>query len=110
MNSLQKDKPYRDKKYRVWVQSLPCVITDREGSEVVPHHAISCGLGGSTGGKIGDNYCFPLIQVLHKELHDDPKKWEEKYGKQLKYVYETVDQAGDRLPAFLKFTTGLEDE
>jgi len=110
MNPQPKDKPFRCKKYRAWVQSLPCVITGRTGAEVVPHHAISVGLGGSTGGKAGDNYLMPLIKVLHQELHNDPEKWEAKHGKQLKFVYETVDQAGDRLPALLRFTTGLEDE
>jgi len=109
MNPQPKDKPFKCRKYRAYIQSLPCVITGRTGAEVVPHHAIGVGLGGTMGGKIGDNYLFPIIQTLHQELHNDPKKWEEKHGKQLHFVDITLKRDDNPLDSFLKFITGLED-
>lgn len=109
MKEIPKNKPYRSESYKEWIRTLPCVATGCPGS--IAHHVISCGFGGGMGTKLGDNYCIPLHPESHYLLHHDPKKWEKVNGTQLEHlmrIIKTAKEAG-KLPAYLCFSTGLED-
>lgn len=83
-------KPYRSKKYCEWIRSLPCVVTGQEGCD--NHHIIGYGLGGM-GTKASDLFQFPLIRLQHTDLHNDPVKWEQWNGPQMRYVGSTLYKA-----------------
>ena len=91
MMNLQKNKPWRNKPYLQWVKSLPCCVTGHPADDF--HHLIACGLGGSMGSKIGDNFTIPLTRQIHMELHHDPVLWESRYGKQRDFLAETAKLA-----------------
>lgn len=54
-----------DEEYREWIRSQPCIVRDRTGDDVDPHHAIE----GPQGSKASDYTCLPLCHDLHEELH-----------------------------------------
>ena len=60
--NLQKDIPYRDKKYTDWIKTLPCVATGYPADDF--HHITGTGKGG-TSTKPGDKYCIPLTRGMH---------------------------------------------
>lgn len=66
--NLQKQKPFRSKKYLEFVRSLPCFITGKT-ENVIAHHIISCGLGGSMGSKVSDLFAIPMCTEEHQRLH-----------------------------------------
>ncbi len=89
--NLAKQKPYRNKKYLEWIRSLPCCVTGRTDN-VIAHHAINCGLGGSTGGKASDLLAMPLNTEVHAELHHDPLEFESMHD-QKKLALQTIEKA-----------------
>lgn len=66
--NLLKLPPFRSKKYREWVASNPCCYTGYSYG-VIPHHPISCGLGGAMGSKVSDLFCIPLNAEFHSKTH-----------------------------------------
>jgi ribosomal protein L9 len=67
-----------DEEYREWIRSQPCIVRDRTGDDVDPHHAIE----GGQGSKASDYTCLPLCHDLHEELHGpnmSREKFEDKY-------------------------------
>jgi len=106
--TLNKTKPFRDKKYLSWIKSLPCCATGATDC-IDAHHITGSGQGGM-GTKPGDNYCIPLTREMHTLLHHNPARWEDAYGLQSIYLAEIIEQARfeKRLPAFECFVTGLE--
>ena len=61
-----KEKPIRDKRYRLFVASQPCVVC---GVESVAHHEQETGKG-IMGGKCCDTRCVPLCVWHHNERHN----------------------------------------
>lgn len=88
--SLQKQKPFRSKKYTDWVKSLPSVVSGMPADD--PHHIIGHGQGG-TGTKASDLFTFPLTRLEHAVLHNDYRVWEEQHGSQWKHVAKTLELA-----------------
>ena len=83
-------KPYRSKSYLKWVKSLRCVASACPAQDA--HHLVGYKLGGM-GTKPSDMFVFPLTREQHTRLHNDPVKWEQFYGKQIRYVGQTLYQA-----------------
>jgi len=65
---MQKIKPYRSKKHLAWIRTKPCCHCGTN-LDVVAHHLISCGLGGSMGGKNPDSLTIPLCVKCHAIVH-----------------------------------------
>ena len=68
--NLQKQKPFRSKKYLSWVRSLPCCISGMR-ENIVAHHIISCGMGGGMGTKPSDLFTIPINAGVHSLFHAD---------------------------------------
>lgn len=83
-------KPFRSKAYREWVGSLDCPCGEPADEA---HHAISIGLGGGMGTKLGDEFTLPICRKCHMELHRNVKEWEAKHGEQTLWVCLTLSQA-----------------
>jgi hypothetical protein len=45
------------------------------------------------GTKAHDFHVIPLCRADHRELHADPKAWEQKHGSQLELVFRTQQKA-----------------
>lgn len=91
--ALQKglQKPIRNKPYLNYIASLPCVVCGCEPAGEA-HHIIDVGYGGM-GTKASDLWVFPLCRIHHTWLHDDVKKFEERWGTQWEYVALAIHQA-----------------
>jgi len=63
---LEEYERTEDEEYREWIRTQPCIVRDRTGDDVDPHHAIE----GGQGTKASDYTCLPLCHDLHDELHD----------------------------------------
>lgn len=61
-------RPWRSPAYLAFVRTRPCVVTGREGEEVVAHH-VRCLGGGGMGLKPPDWMCLPITAVEHSKLH-----------------------------------------
>jgi hypothetical protein len=105
---LKKNKPWRSKKYREWIKSLPCCVSGQPADDA--HHITHTGQGGM-GTKPGDNYCIPLTRELHTLLHADPKGWETTYGKQADHLEKILQLAVKEkmLSSGDAWITGIED-
>lgn len=77
-------------KYISWVKSQPCVACGMPADDA--HHLIGHGQGGM-GTKAHDFHVIPLCRADHRELHADPKAWEEKHGSQLELVIRIQQKA-----------------
>jgi len=74
---LEEYERTEDEEYREWIRSQPCIVRDRTGEDVDPHHAIE----GGQGSKASDYTCLPLCHDLHEELHDIGRRtFEEKHN------------------------------
>lgn len=76
---LEEYERVEDEEYREWIRKQPCIVRDRTGEDVDPHHAIE----GGQGSKASDYTCLPLSHDLHEELHGpnmSRKAFEEKYN------------------------------
>ena len=89
--NLMKQKPPRSKKYLLWVASLPCCVTGVKYN-VIAHHIIDCGLGGTMAGKASDLLAIPLNTVIHGELHHNTRMFEEVHD-QKKFALQTLENA-----------------
>ena len=109
MTTIPKDAPWRSKKYRQWVKSLPCVATGAPADDA--HHITGTGKSGM-GTKPGDNYCIPLTRAMHTLLHNDPAAWEKLYGRQIDHLDRIIELAkkDGQLDSYLCFVTGLDDD
>jgi len=65
---MQKIKPYRSKKHLAWIRTKPCCHCGTN-LDIVAHHLISCGLGGSMGSKQPDSLTIPLCVRCHAIVH-----------------------------------------
>ena len=66
--SNPKDKPYRDKAYLSYIESLPCAKCGNESSyylDIVCHHEKLGGESGGTGTKPHDTFTVPLCMICH---------------------------------------------
>lgn len=77
-------------KYISWVKTQPCVACGKPADDA--HHLIGHGQGGM-GTKAHDFHVIPLCRADHRELHADPKAWEEKYGNQTDLVIRIQQKA-----------------
>lgn len=77
-------------KYISWVKTQPCAACGMPADDA--HHVIGHGQGGM-GTKAHDFHVIPLCRADHRELHADPKAWEQKHGSQLYLVYRTQHKA-----------------
>ncbi|WP_313509180.1 DUF968 domain-containing protein [Kosakonia sacchari] len=77
-------------KYISWVKTQPCVACGMPADDA--HHLIGHGQGGM-GTKAHDFHVIPLCRADHRELHADPKAWEEKHGSQLELVIRIQQKA-----------------
>ena len=84
----QKIKPYRDKKYREYVASLPCSVYGVSDDTVVGHHLINVGQG-CMGGKASDLDLMPMSFKAHDEMHRGLIEPDLQY----KWIAETLSQA-----------------
>ena len=76
--SFPKNKPFRSKRYRRFVEKLPCYVCHRslfEGTEIIPHHEET----GGVGMKGSDLSCIPLCHEHHDFYHAQGKDTFEKY-------------------------------
>jgi len=79
MTPMPKAKPWRSKKYREGISSLPCIICNRQGPND-PHHLRALGNGG-IGQKPDDCWCIPLCRKHHNEIHSlGAGTFQKKYG------------------------------
>lgn len=90
---MLKVQPFRSKKYREYVSSLPCCVTGERGGVNDPHHIKGRGYGSST--KCSDLFCIPMAHALHNEFHQIGwKSFEQKHNIcQITVVLKTIDQA-----------------
>ena len=87
MTHFLKQEPFRSKKYLAWVKSLPCsACAMPESSD--PHHLISVGLGGTTGGKEDDSLIIPLCRFCHNLVHANKMAIDQPY-----YFMKVIKQA-----------------
>lgn len=85
----QKQPPFTSQRYRRdIVRTIPCVATGQQAHD--PHHIK--GLKRGTGGK-DDRLIIPLTREQHTLLHCDPKRWENKYGRQIDHCKRVLEQA-----------------
>lgn len=77
-------------KYISWIKTQPCVACGMPADDA--HHLIGHGQGGM-GTKAHDFHVIPLCRADHRELHADPKAWEEKHGSQLDLVIRIQQKA-----------------
>ncbi|EPC5664425.1 DUF968 domain-containing protein [Citrobacter koseri] len=76
--------------YVQWVKTQPCECCGMPSDD--PHHLIGHGQGGM-GTKAHDSFTLPLCREHHTELHNDPVKFERKYGSQLEMLKNVLDRA-----------------
>lgn len=76
--------------YLRWVKTQPCECCGMPSDD--PHHLIGHGQGGM-GTKAHDSFTLPLCRKHHTELHNDPIKFECKYGSQLEMLKNVLDRA-----------------
>jgi len=86
---MQKIKPYRSKKHLAWIRTKPCCYCGTN-LEVVTHHLISCGLGGSMGSKNADSLTIPLCVKCHAIVHSSGGTV---IINQLKYFHKQIELA-----------------
>ncbi len=86
--SLQKIKPFRSKKYRKWVASLPCSNCGIEDDTRVTHHLIGVGQG-VMGSKASDLMGMCLCNLCHAALHEGKLDYQEQW----KWVAKTLEKA-----------------
>jgi len=84
--SLQKDKPFRSKKYLDWVKSLDCCLCGCPSDEA--HHAIGVGESGM-GTKACDSLTMPMCRGCHTRFHGSPEEW----AGQWKLIAKTLQRA-----------------
>ena len=74
---IRNQPSWRSAAYLKFIRGRPCVITGRNDEMVVAHH-VRCLGGGGTGLKPPDWLCVPLVEDLHRELHQHGEKsfWE----------------------------------
>lgn len=66
----QRIQPVRDREHIAFLHTLPCVCTLREGSIVVVHHLLRVPTNERGGAmKSGDDWCLPLADPIHVDLH-----------------------------------------
>ncbi|MBJ8809850.1 DUF968 domain-containing protein [Citrobacter koseri] len=76
--------------YISWVKTQPCCCCGNPADDA--HHLIGYGQGGM-GTKAHDSFTIPLCREHHTELHNDPVKFERKYGSQLEMLKNVLDRA-----------------
>jgi len=85
---MQKEKPFRCKKYLKRVAELGCVIC---GNEAVAHHVIGSKQSGM-GMKVSDKLTFPLCVAHHHFIHQyGYKTFEHKFGHQADFIRQTQE-------------------
>ena len=67
-----KQKPIRSPKHLAFIRQQPCMIVNDEGEncnqKAISHHCTFIKEGGMSS-KVGDNWCVPLCQFHHGNLH-----------------------------------------
>lgn len=87
--SFFKDNPVRDKKYRDWVESQPCMICSVEPAGDC-HHGISLGYGeGGMGTKACDLLSMPLCREHHQQMHRNSGMQKDQW----RYIAKTLQKA-----------------
>ena len=66
-----KPKTPRNKKYKDWIKTQPCLKCGRTPCD--PHHYTQIGGGCGWGMKVSDYWCVPMCRECHIGAHDD--KW-----------------------------------
>ena len=68
----------KSEKYKLYIRSLPCLVSGYDGEEIIYHHVRFAGHCGQ-GQKPSDLFCVPLRQLpYHIEVHQmsDKPFWE----------------------------------
>lgn len=81
---------WRNADYLKWVKTQPCACCGQPADDA--HHLIGWGQG-AIGTKAHDNLVIPLCRKHHIELHNDPAKFERKYGAQPVLIIKMLDRA-----------------
>ncbi|MBL5898070.1 DUF968 domain-containing protein [Lelliottia amnigena] len=81
---------WEDLKFIRWVKVQPCACCGQPSDDA--HHLIGWGQGGM-GTKAHDSLVIPLCRKHHTELHNDPVKFERKYGSQPALIIKLLDRA-----------------
>lgn len=90
--AFPKINPARDKKYRAWVRTKPCILHSAYYNPVVAHHISAGGMGT----KCSDYETVPLCHSHHLEIHDHGKDtFERKYSIDLKEEAERLKEEWD---------------
>lgn len=76
--------------YLSWVKSQSCACCGQAADDA--HHLIGWGQGG-VATKAHDIFTIPLCRKHHNELHNDPVKFERKYGTQPEMIKTVLDRA-----------------
>ena len=84
---FSKVKPFRSKKYRDWVKTLPCCQCLNSPCDA--HHIT--GLGSGMGTKNSDATCIPLCREHHTLLHSGNLEINEYY-----HMAKTIQLATDK--------------
>ena len=88
MPSYFKDPPVRNKRYRDWVKTLPCCMTNVEPAGDC-HHLVGVGNEGGMGIKACDLLTMPLTRKAHAIMHQDPELWPDQW----QYIAKTLQRA-----------------
>jgi hypothetical protein len=81
---------WENSNYLAWVKTQPCACCGQRADD--PHHLIGWGQGGMAT-KAHDILVIPLCRIHHTELHNDPGKFERKYGAQPALIINLLDRA-----------------
>lgn len=85
----QKQPAFQSQRFRRdIVRLIPCVASGQPAHD--PHHIK--GLKRGTGAK-DDRLIIPLTRKQHTLLHNDPKAWEVRYGKQVDHCKRVLEKA-----------------
>jgi len=92
---IPKEKTWKSKDYRAYLQNLDCAMCGHEGwdsNQIIVHHAIAVpGLNlGKMGGKASDSYGIPLHVLCHNEFHAHFEKYKEE---QPLWLMKTMEQS-----------------
>ena len=61
-----------------------------DDNQLIAHHAIGMGFGGTTGGKASDSLAMPMHVICHNRFHQMPHEFKEE---QWRWLIKTLDQS-----------------
>ena len=89
--AFPKINPSRDKKYRAWVRTHPCLACSVSDETIADHHIHKLG----TGIKCSDYETVPVCYDHHQEVEKSREDFERRYGLDLKEEAERRKEEWD---------------